>query len=333
MLKKSLFGLVALVLLFGVASCFSSNNESPVVNKLNQSEGLSLSTYLASGFLQTGKKNDNQTLASSRNIRRSNWKTTEALEFEHELDEVNAYFNQLKVFLDNGVDNVLKVEEKASTLEGYQYEMAYTIDGITYTIYYSMFEEIDDNDEDADDLDVEEEKELDIDDVEAYYRLEGLMIIDGIEFILTGARELEDDEVETWFKTVDKKNSANYVYVEIEQEADEQEFIIETMINGVKSKTKLEFETEDNETKVSLKLVNDGKESNYKFQKEVEDGITFYKFTYRIGDVKGSVKVIELTDAEGNVTYVYKIKENGKDKEIEKPVNNDSNDDDEVEEE
>ena len=130
-----------------------------------------------------------------------------------------------------------------------------------------------------------------------------------------------------------KKNSANYVYVEIEQEADEQEFIIETMINGVKSKTKLEFETEDNETKVSLKLVNDGKESNYKFQKEVEDGITFYKFTYRIGDVKGSVKVIELTDAEGNVTYVYKIKENGKDKEIEKPVNNDSNDDDEVEEE
>ena len=62
MLKKSLFGLVALVLLFGVASCFSSNNESPVVNKLNQSEGLSLSTYLASGFLQTGKKNDNQTL-------------------------------------------------------------------------------------------------------------------------------------------------------------------------------------------------------------------------------------------------------------------------------
>jgi hypothetical protein len=174
--------------------------------------------------------------------------------------------------------------------------------------------------ENDDDALVEEDDDDDIDEIddEQFFEINGLIVIDGVEFILEGAREIEDDEVKTWFKTQDFSRSGDYVHVISKVEDDEQKFDIRTSVNGVETRTRIKFEQDDEETKVDLRVENGETESRYQFKKETEDGVTFYKFQYEIGNVKGQVKVFETTDELGNVTYTYKVQENGKQKDIER---------------
>ncbi|WP_052591358.1 hypothetical protein [Paracholeplasma brassicae] len=346
MFKKLLVGVLSVMSMVTLASC--AQEEASVVQSvsLSSKESMSFSTYLGTSFLAAGT---NQTV-STKEVRLRSFTQSDTLTLESELDEVNEYFDKLKVFMDQGVDNVLNVSEVPSTREGYDFEVTYNIDGLTYTIYYSMVTEevlpeeavttdetdpvVEENDDDAlveedddDDIDeidddavVEEDDDDDIDEIddEQFFEINGLIVIDGVEFILEGAREIEDDEVKTWFKTQDFNRSGDYVHVISKVEDDEQKFDIRTSVNGVETRTRIKFEQDDEETEVDLRVENGETESRYKFKKETEDGVTFYKFQYEIGNVKGQVKVFETTDELGNVTYTYKVQENGKQKDIER---------------
>lgn len=285
--------------------------------KLDTNSSLAFSTYLASGLLTSN--NTSSTMNMSYTNLSDATSETDSLLIESELDEVNIYFNKLKVFMENGVESVLNVSEQTSTMEGYDYEITYTIEDESYTIYYSLIESTEEADEDDDDDD------------ESEFQLTGLMVIDGVNYELEGASETEEDEHEMWFETIDQENSDNYVRVEIANEDGEQKFEIETTINGITKEAEIKFEQEDNETKVELELVQNGQESYYEFKKEVEDNETIYKFEYEINGVEGEVKVTEEVDADGNTTYQYEIEEDGKTKEIDKrdPDDDDDDEDDE----
>lgn len=329
MFKKLLVGVIGALSILTLASCAQEQTNEVQSVSLSSKESMSFSTYLGTSFLAAGM---NQTV-STKEVRLSRWTQSDALTLESEIDEVNEYFDKLKVFMDHGVDNVLNVTEVPSTREGYDFEVTYNIDGLTYTIYYSMVTEevlpeeavtteetdpvVEENDDDAV---VEEDDDDDIDEIddEQFFEINGLIVIDGVEFILEGAREIEDDEVKTWFKTQDFNRSGDYVHVISKVEDDEQKFDIRTSVNGVETRTRIKFEQDDEETEVDLRVENGETESRYKFKKETEDGVTFYKFQYEIGNVKGQVKVFETIDELGNVTYTYKVQENGKQKDIER---------------
>jgi hypothetical protein len=255
------------------------------------------------------------------------------LEIETELDEVNQYFNKLKVFMDQGVDSVLNIEEQTSTIEGYDYMITYSIEEVTYTIYYSIVveEEVELTTDETtttvteDDDDHDEDKD---EDEEIKFQLNGLMVINGVNYELKGANEVEDEEQKMWFETVDSNDHNNYVRVEIKNEEGQQKFDFKNVVNGLVTQSQIKFEEEDNETKVELKLKQDGEESSYKFKKEVEDGKTTYKFEYELDGVKGEVKIREIVDSFGNVTYKYDISEKGKHKEIDKLDPDDDDDED-----
>lgn len=330
MFKKFFVGALSVMSIFGLAAC-SNETQKVEAMTLSSKESMSLSTYLGASFLQTSSVET----VSTRDVRLRRWAESNTLTLESELEEVNAYFDKLKVFMDQGVDNVFNVTETVSTREGYDYEVTYNVDGLTYTIYYSIIvDEVlppveetptDDvvtedpiTDEVVTEDPVTDEVDDDIDEIddEQLFRINGLIVIDGVEFKLEGAREVEDDEVKTWFKTENFNRSGDYVHVISKVEDNEQKFDIRTSVNGVETRTRIKFEVEDDETKIDLTINNGDNESRYQFKKEVEDGQTFYKFQYRIGDVKGQVKVLETVDVDGNVTYKYQVQENGRNKDI-----------------
>ncbi len=302
-----LFLIFAFGLLVGCSTIENDSTNQTV--SLSSDQSLALSAYLASGLMPSttnevnlGTLNENQykmSLLSTNN---------EALQIESELDEVNIYFDKLKVFMDEGIDSALDISEQSSTREGYDTVLTYTIEEVTYTIYYSFVDELIET-EYFENEENEEEQE---------FKLEGLMIIDEVEYQLTGANEIDDEEQVMWFKTIDSNNTGNEVKIEIKNENEEQKFKIFTLINNVEKKAEIKFENENDETKVELKLQNDDQESKYKFKKEIEDDQTVYKFEYEVNGVKGKVKILEIIDEFGNVTYKYKIEENGRNKEIDK---------------
>ncbi|ERJ11204.1 hypothetical protein [Haloplasma contractile] len=363
---KKIISLTVVAFLFILVGCSGATEtgENKVVS-LTSKQSLAFSTYLASGFL-TGASNDtNQNMSvDTYHITGIQYlsNTTEetvndpTLEIDTELDEVNLYFNKLKVFMDKGLDSAINIEETVSTRDGYDYQVTYTIDDESYTIYYSYVDEFtvdteesndvatmnatteEDTDKDDDEIENENEdqEEADVEEDEENeeeFKLQGLMIINDVEYKLVGANETEGNESKMWFETIDETNTGDYVNVEMKEEEGEQKFEIETVIDGVEKTSEIKFEQEESETKVELELYHDGQESSYEFKKETEDGETVYKFEYAIGETEGEVKIYEEIDEQGNVSYRYKIDEEGKGEGIERRRNDvDDEDDDEDEE-
>jgi hypothetical protein len=351
---KKILSVTILLLAFVLGGCTSnqatinnatSPNRENFVNLSNE-QSLALSTYLASGLLTTSNANSNMSynLNSSYKLAYLTASTEEVeLAIETELDDVNVYFNQLKALIDSGIESALTINEQVSTIEGYDTQITYSIEDVTYTIYYTFVEELPaDTDEDvvntssSEATEEEDDDDEDKDEDEQEFKLVGLMVIDGVSYELIGSNEMEGSESKMWFETTDVNNTGNFVKVEIKNENNEQKFELHSLIDGNEQIAEIKFESEENETKAELELTKNGVESSYEFKKEVEDGETVYKFEYEIDGVEGEVKIIETLDENGNVVYTYKIKEEGKEKEIDKEKEHgrdQSDDEDEDEEE
>lgn len=297
-MKKIVIIVLALIVICAGCSLIQPQEKSNAV-VLDTNESLAFSAYMASGLLSS-----DVTLKNQNEILLFNGEMTDTMAIETELEDVNVYFNKLKAFMNQGVENALQIQEKASEREGYTNMFSFTIEEKTYTVHYSMTYQN------------QSEKE---EDDEQEFILSGIMILDEIEYEITGASEIEEDEQKMWFETIDKENSGNKVRIERKTEEDEQKFEIETTIGGVKEMAEIKFENEEDEQKVELKLKNNGSESCYEFKREIEENNEYcYKFEYQIGNIEGEVKITETADGEGNYTYRYEIKEEGKAKSIEK---------------
>lgn len=142
---------------------------------------------------------------------------------------------------------------------------------------------------------------------EVEYDINALAVIDGVEYEVSGKKEVEEDDEEVEIKFIIKLDDENYVKVEQEIEEDEVEYKYDVFKGRrMVSSLKFESEEEDGKTFVKLSTTNEsGDRETYKFIKDEDVTIVKYEckgYSYTLM-VKASV------DAEGNIVYDYKVKE------------------------
>jgi hypothetical protein len=303
---------------------------------LSSEESLATLSYLSAGFLDFETPTVSDTTSFMFLSDGNGNSNGAATKFEDEADIINVYFDRLKAMIDNGVDSFGSVTEEASDNELYDFKLTFTVDEEVYVIYYSIDEvtaemtgiiivgdltfdfEVIDNmkeyeyqqgekpeddenevDQDSTDDDVDQEEEDDeLDD------------------------NSEDDDADTEEETkmvlvaTNGEDSIRIMYkTETSDDEEEVKFSIEKTIAGVTTYATLKIEQEEDEYKITVSEDGD----TYTFKREVEDdNEVVYKLQYHIDGINGMVKITEITDEEGNVTYSYLIVEGGKTAEIER---------------
>jgi len=240
-------------------------------------------------------------------------------------DSIDPYIELIEKFL--GSNNGLSVVVTDSSLEDYEFMMTFetkTLQGETqyYTIHYNMtLTEEDDDDED--------EKE---------YAIDGIMMVNDVTYVLTGKREVEDDEDKIKFMA--KLDDNNYVESKYKVEDDEVKFEIKTVLNGVVvSETIIKIEDEDDEFKVELEFLSGDSKGTYEFKYEDEDGETILKIQYDVEidgvQTQGQIKVLVVVDTvTGETSYKLYVEpedddayEVDKDRDIDDEDDNEDSDD------
>lgn len=229
-------------------------------------------------------------------------------EVKSQAEKFNEYFTALDSFLG---EDVVSTSTQKNTDTAYPFDFKMTINGkdfdgdtVTYTMYYT---------------ETLYKSETDEDEIENEYRLVGVMVIDGEDYVLEGERseESEKDETETELKIrayadVNDRSS----YVEMEQEYSEEEGERETeYVYSVYSggrlveQTAVEFETETKknktQTEYELEFVSGSGKGKYEIEREVKDGVTKMKVKYNIDGKTGVFHIREITDANGEKHYEY----------------------------
>ena len=342
-MKKILVVIIGLTTLFTLSGCTEAIVDDPnqeLLAALGSEESLATLSYLSTGFLDFS----NPTVVASNMafLSTGDGGAGSTTVIEEELDQVNIYIDRLKILIDNGVEDFGSVVEEESDNELYAYKMTFTVNEEVYVIYYNVdletdemtgiivigiveyeFEVMDNikeyeynkemqeghknenSEKDNDDEDAETETELDNDGIEESETKMVLIATNGEDTIkITYKTEVEDGESTTKFE-------------------------VEQTIDGVEKRVTLKITEEDGETKVKI---SDG-EDEYSFKREVEDEGVVYKLQYEVDGVKGMVKITEITDENGVVTYEYFIQEAGREKHTEKEEPESHFDDDEEDEE
>lgn len=211
--------------------------------------------------------------------------TEETTSFEDNDEQINLYFDILKVFLEEDVldsDVIVTVSEenpKAQMIE-------FSIEGIAYVLEVEFLET----------------------------NFTGTLSLNGIEYQVEGVYEEEGQELKFNMKAV---SGDNYVQIDFKTENKDDEtevkYEIQQRYQGVESSKEVKVSNEQNEQKVVIKEEN----NEYTLKKETEDNGIKYKLEYRIDEVEGEAVITETIDSQGNVQYNYSINENGITKQIE----------------
>lgn len=251
-------------------------------------ESMILSVHMASDLLALGSIDAPITMVYPT-------ETTQTLQIESELPIVHHYFKKLKPVLDEGLNDLLSLDEAPSTFEDYEYQVTYSFGGVTYLIYYNLIQE-----------DAQHTSLFDKNVSEQMFKLDGLLVVHDVNYKLIGEKTIEEDEEEFWFEASDPSNNENRVRIDIENEENENEFKIQASINGIPSQSKISFEQEDDEIDIELLLKVNNQERVYQFEREIEGT---YELDYKINTTDGEAIITVLTDETGAITYRYEIEE------------------------
>ena len=331
-LKRIIVSITVMVAIFLIAGCqFSGTKVMPSGLKTTE-EVYAFSILSTTSLLhQEVKESDTVApLALTSSYRPTALSNEEELVVEAELDEVNKYLNMMERFLSN--NNALAVT--IEPIEGGEYEQQLEVETKNLlgevVVYRFYFNEIAINDDEVEEDDDEDEDEIEV-------RLEGKMEYDGVEFILEGKREIEDDEEKITFRSY--IDDANYVKTVYKTEDDEKKFKFEVVVDGkVVNRTDVKVEEEDDEFKVKLSFIEGEAKGEYEFKRESEDGEETIKIEYKTvdsegkeetGEIKVKVVVDEIT---GETSYEYQIKSE-KQNRIHQGRRDDDEDEDEDEDE
>ncbi len=231
---------------------------------------------------------------------------------KEQAENFNKYFTALNAFLDEGA---LTVETKANTDENYsQFATKLTVNGkdiagnsTEYVMYYN---------------ETFVGQTTDGNEIESKYTLEGVMLTGGVEYRLTGGKEIETEngereeelkiraytgestgdfvEMKQEISEENNESEAGYVYrvysdnklieeTEVEFETEnkngktETEFELEFRKGEAKGKYEVEREVINGVTEISVKYSLDGKQGKFKIKETVKDGQTYYEYTFDDG--------------------------------------------------
>jgi hypothetical protein len=193
---------------------------------------------------------------------------------------------------------VVKSEIKESDKPEYEYFYTLTTTDIlgdekVYSFYYNSV--------------VREEKEYDdgIVEIEREERLNGIIILDGIEYKMNGNKSTEDDEEEVTFKIM--IDESNYVVIEQEMESNEKEFEYKTYKNGRKVyESSVSYEAKFNgKVELEFELEENGNQLEYKYEFFKENGISYVLVKIENNNTYNRILIQINSDENGNESYEF----------------------------
>lgn len=214
--------------------------------------------------------------------------------------ELDDYMGLVDSFL-NGSGYSILVERSDRT--DYEEMMKVSYRGLIGSTEYEMHYNkvlIPDFDDDRDDRwDDEEEEE---------YAIEGVLLIEGIEYPVSGIREIERErneyESETQFRVTLENGKTIWVEQSESSEKHEHELEYSYIIREkgrVVERSSFSFEEEGNETELELITERDGKREVFCFEEETYRGKEY--LTLRIGSGRETKSYRVLSDGNGGYTY------------------------------
>lgn len=286
-----LFALV-LVLIFSISTdpFTPTTHANPLLDNSNQERLVQLSYITGNLVVSSFTADSGVTLMRLADV--------DETEFEGDIVEFNAYFDMLRVFLE---DDPFKSNFAVEILEegDYAIKITFTVDNDEYIFLVNLDDTV----------------------------LSGTLEVKGIILEVTGKLEEKNNELKFDIKAI---NNLNYIEIEYQVETTEEiekTYEITSYINGITKNKTIEITIENEETKVKIK--EDNKE--YELEKTLEDGVIVYNLKYTIGEIEGEATIIETIDILGNKIYKYQISEDGYEKEIEIERDQDHEDDDDEE--
>ena len=344
-MKKLVIALLAIVGLFALSACNTQGN----INELLASNQ---EIYAFSAISSTSLLSQDST-AQPLTMKLND---TEDTLIEQEIKDINQYLNMMEQFLgDNGG---FSIETQVSDKVEYANKIVFTSvdllgNPIVHTLYYN--EEVLTEENEVDDLSVyttedsedefedEEENEIEDDEDEDEFedqetKITGILIMNDVEYAISGKKEIEDDE--TKIEIISSIDDNNYVKVVSKVEDDERKYNYEVVTDGVVvTSSKIKIEEEDNETKFVLEYVDGELSGKFEFKREFDDDQDIIKIKYEINNgtetETGEAKIIVITDPlTGNTTYQYQVKtDDDVEVEIEEEREDDEDDDEEDDDE
>ncbi len=240
---------------------------------------------------------------------------SDGLDVKSQAEKFNEYFTALDSFLGEDIVTTTTVQ---NTDANYPFDYKMTISGkeldgetVVYTMYYS--ETLSNGKVDFDDDDDDEEEKT--------YTLEGVMVVDGADYFLEGARSVEQEKGESESELqirayADKTDRKNYIQMEQEYSEEahetENEYVYSVYSNGkLVEQTAVEFETErknnKTETEYELEFRKGGAKGRYKVEREVKNNVTVMKVKYNLGGESGEFRI-----SENGGIYEYKFSDGTK---------------------
>ncbi len=293
-MKKIKFYL-ALIVVFAVGLLIVGCNhkkENNIKNLENDNSLLAFYSLTSAGILNDGSTLQRQ--AVKRNL------STGTIE-EVNMEAVNSYMQMMESMFSENPPVVIKNETSDRTK--YTNMLVFEATDLSgkkelYTIYFNQTELVDDDDDD----DFEDRFENEVE-----YKIEGIAIIEGIEYQIIGETETEDNEQS--LDIVVKLDEKNYVVIEQEIENNEEEYEYTVYKDGRKF-TSIEFEVENqNEFEAEFITNEKGYTERYRFYKEGNE----VRIRYQSNVQSFTIKATASVDPNTNETiYDYKVVETNK---------------------
>lgn len=249
------------------------------------------------GFGNPGEnKNDNPQLPNGEQL-------PSAELTEEQIETVNGYMALVENLLGNGNLGSVKYE---SDREGYAVKEVITYGDLqgniaSYTMYYNIA------------LDYIEEDE---EEVEENYSISGVMVIDGVDYVLEGHTETETEgeevESESYFKVT--LSDGNYIIMENEEENGEKSLSYKLVENKkVVEKISFEYENEEDEIEVEMSIEKDGSKTKLEFSKQSLKDATAIEVVINTDGNRAKFNILVTKDEQGNDVYRYTFGEKIKD--------------------
>lgn len=146
------------------------------------------------------------------------------------------------------------------------------------------------------------------DEEEEEYAIEGVLVIDGMEYPVQGVREIERErneyESETQFRVTLEDGRSVWVEQSESSEKDEHELEYSYLIreNGrVVERSSFSFEEERGETELEMLTEKNGKRESFSFEKESYRGKEY--IFLRVGSGRETKSYLVVSDGSGGYTY------------------------------
>ncbi len=319
-MKKFAVGLAAIsAMSFALYGCNDDGSGSKALQNKNDVYGMSAVTAVK--LLDSEFSGEALSRLSSVRRLRSGAVATAAdglASVKAQAEEFNKYVYMLDGFFGDEVVSTTVVE---NVDEGYAYDYKLTIKGrnvagevVTNLMYYSekmAREEIEDDDDGQE--------------IERSYTLEGVLVMDGVDYPMRGERneESEADESEAEITIRAYLNAEDEgTYVQVEQETSEElgesekEYVYSVYQGGrLIEKTAIEFETERSKNaekaEYEVEFLSGNGRGRYEIKQIKKGSDRYLKVDYALDNQRGSFTVKEVV-GENGVAYEYTFSDGSK---------------------